>query len=140
MWVHTRVRRGRHPAPGLNSISPVPVQLRAQEAGCWPLKPSEFILNFQGILTNYRLPDRALARMFLNASVCVRLVAQLCPTLCDPMDYSPPGSSVHGDSPGRNTGVGCHALLQGIFPTQGSNLGLPGFSLQMDFLLFEPHS
>ena len=43
----------------------------------------------------------------------------------DSMDYSPPGSSVHGDSPGKNTGVGCHALLQGIFPTQGSNTGLP---------------
>ena len=37
------------------------------------------------------------------------------------MDYSPPGSSVHGDSPGKNTIVGCHALVQGIFPTQGSN-------------------
>ena len=35
--------------------------------------------------------------------------------------YSPPGSSLHGDSPGKNTGVGCHALLQGIFPTQRSN-------------------
>ena len=46
---------------------------------------------------------------------------QSCPTLCDPMDCSPPGSSVHGDSPGKNTGVGCHALLQGIFLTQGSN-------------------
>ena len=45
--------------------------------------------------------------------------------LCNPMDCSPPGSSVHGDSPGKNTGVGCHALLQGIFPTQGSNPGLP---------------
>ena len=42
-----------------------------------------------------------------------------------PMDYSPPGSSVHGDSPGKNTGVGCCTLLQGIFPTQGSNPGLP---------------
>ena len=41
------------------------------------------------------------------------------------MDGSPPGSSVHGDSPGKNTGVGCHALLpQGIFPTQGLNPGL----------------
>ena len=49
---------------------------------------------------------------------------QLCPTLCDPMDCSPPGSSVHGDSPGKKTGVGCHALLQGIFLTQGSNLRL----------------
>ena len=51
--------------------------------------------------------------------------AQSCPTLCDPMDCSPSGSSVHGDSPGKNIGVGCHALLQGIFPTQRSNPGLP---------------
>ena len=39
------------------------------------------------------------------------LVAQSCQTLCNPMDYSPPCSSVHGDSLGKNTGVGCHALL-----------------------------
>ena len=57
--------------------------------------------------------------------VCaVCLVAQSRPTLCDPIDYSLPGSSVHGDSSGKNTGVGCHALLQGIFPTQGLNPGL----------------
>ena len=43
-------------------------------------------------------------------TVC--LVAQLCLSLCDPMDCSLPGSSVHGDSPGKNTGVGCHFLLQ----------------------------
>ena len=49
------------------------------------------------------------------------LVAQSCLTLCNPMDCSPPGSSAHGDSPGENSRVGCHALLQGIFPTQGSN-------------------
>ena len=55
----------------------------------------------------------------------VRMLTQLCPTLCNPRDCSLPASSVHGDSPGRNTRVGCHALLQGIFPTQGSNLGLP---------------
>ena len=41
------------------------------------------------------------------------------------MDGSPPGSFVRGDSPGKNTGVGFHALLQEIFPTQGSNPGLP---------------
>ena len=46
-------------------------------------------------------------------------------TLWDPTDCSPPGSSVHGDSPGHSTGVGCHALLQGIFLTQGLNRGLP---------------
>ena len=38
---------------------------------------------------------------------------------------SPPGSSVHGDSPGKNTGVGGHVLLQGIFPIQELNPGLP---------------
>ena len=38
--------------------------------------------------------------------------AQSCLTLCDPIDCSPPGSSVHGDSPGKSTGVGCHVLLQ----------------------------
>ena len=48
--------------------------------------------------------------------VCVCLVAQLCPTPWDPMDCSPPGSPVHGDSPCKNTGVCCHALFQGIFP------------------------
>ena len=47
---------------------------------------------------------------------------QSCPTLRDPVDCSLPGSSVHGDFPGKNTGVDCHFLLQGIFPTQGSNL------------------
>ena len=91
--------------------------------------------------------------------VCV-LVAQSCPILCDPMDCSLPGSSVHGislcvcvcvcvyvtcsvmsdflqphamqltrllcpwDFPGKNTEVSHHFLLQGIFPTQGSNPGL----------------
>ena len=48
---------------------------------------------------------------------------QLCLTWFDPMDYSPPGSPVHG-IPGKNAGVDCHALLQGIFPTQGPNLCL----------------
>ena len=46
-------------------------------------------------------------------------VAQSCPVLCNPTDCSP------WDSPGQNTGVGSLSLLQGIFPTQGSNPGLP---------------
>ena len=53
------------------------------------------------------------------------LVGQSSPTLCDPIDCSWTGSSVDGDSPGKNTEVGCHALLQGIFPTQGTNPSLP---------------
>ena len=40
-------------------------------------------------------------------------VVQLRLTLCDPMDCNLPGSSVHGESPGKNTGVGCLVLLQG---------------------------
>jgi len=50
-------------------------------------------------------------------------VAQSCPTLCDPMDCSLPGSSVHGIF--QAIVLDCHFLLQGIFPTQGSNPGLP---------------
>ena len=61
----------------------------------------------------------------LRMTVYVCLVTRLSLTLCDPMDCNPPGSSVHGDSPGKNIGVSCHALLQGIFPTQVWNPGLP---------------
>ena len=68
---------------------------------------------------------------FLSAEVfvctCVRacvLAAQSCLTLCDPMGCSPSDFSVRGDSPGKNTGVDYHALLQRIFPAQGLNLGL----------------
>ena len=56
------------------------------------------------------------------------LVTQLCLILCDPLDYSLPGSSVNEIVQARilekNTGVDSHSLLQGIFPTQGSNLCL----------------
>ena len=47
----------------------------------------------------------------LSTCVCAKSL-QLCPTLCDPMDCNLPGSTVFGDSPGKNTGVDCHALLQ----------------------------
>ena len=69
--------------------------------------------------------DLKLSQYCLLISYVLCLVAQSCPALCDPMECSPPGSSVHGDSPGKITGVGCHALFQGIFLTQGSNPGLP---------------
>ena len=61
---------------------------------------------------------------WVNYSVLC-LVAQSCLALCDPVDCSPPGSSLHRDFPGNNTGVGGHALLRRIFPAQGSNSGLP---------------
>ena len=55
---------------------------------------------------------------------CCVLVAQSCWILCNPIDWSLTGSSAHGDSLGKNPGVGCRALLQGISLTQGSKLGL----------------
>ena len=62
--------------------------------------------------------------------MCLCLVTQSCLILCYPMDFSLPGSSVHGDSPGSNTGVDCHALLPGIKPTSPT--------LQVDSLPSEP--
>ena len=67
--------------------------------------------------------------------MCVKSL-QSCLTLCDPTDCSPPGSSVHGDSPGKNTGVDCHFLLQGIFLTQGLTAHL--LHWQADSLPAEP--
>ena len=65
--------------------------------------------------------------------ICARIVSEgLCVCVCvhsvmshfcHPMDNSLPGYSVH-DSPGKNTGVDCCPHLQGIFPTEGSNLHL----------------
>ena len=58
-------------------------------------------------------------------------VAQSCPTLRDPIDCSLPW-----DSPGKNTGVGCHFLLQGDLPDPGIEPGSP--ALQADALSSEP--
>ena len=63
------------------------------------------------------LPFHAHAPLRLNQSISnfFHVLSCFSPVwLCDPVDCSPPGSSVHGDSPhGKNTGVGCQALLQG---------------------------
>ena len=69
-------------------------------------------------------PWPQMSPMAVCSTLVLVLVAQSCPTLCDPIDCSPPGSSVHEDSPGKKTGVGCHSLLHGIFLTQGLNPGL----------------
>ena len=60
-------------------------------------------------------------------------IAQSCLTLCNPKECSPPGSSVHGDSPGKNTGEGC--LIhppQGDLPKPGTEPRSP--ALQVDSL------
>ena len=56
--------------------------------------------------------------------------------LCNPMDCSPPGSSSPWNSPGKNTGVCCHALLQGNLPDPGIEPRSP--TLQADSLPSEP--
>ena len=66
---------------------------------------------------------------------CCCLVAKSCPTVCDPMDCNPPGSSVHGISQARILEC-CHFLLQGIFPTQELNPHL--LHWQADSLPTEP--
>ena len=73
------------------------------------------------------VPVRTCVCMCVCACVCVYvlcLVAQLCPTPCDPVDRSPQSSFFHGDFQGKSTGEDCHSLLQGIFLSQGLNLGL----------------
>ena len=66
--------------------------------------------------------------VYINYSLlcgfCAVLSLSVVSDSFDPTDHSLSGSSVHGDSPAKDAGVGCHVLLQGIFPTQGSNPGL----------------
>ena len=75
------------------------------------------------LLPKFRLKLKKVEKTTRSFRYVLCLVAQSCMTLCNCRGCSPPGSSVHGDSPGKSTGVGC--LLQGIFPTQGLNPGLP---------------
>ena len=75
-----------------------------------------------------------------NYFICIKkvvkgLVVQSCLTLCDPVDCSLPGSSVHWNSPGKNTGVGSQSL-PGDLPNTGIKLWSP--TLQADSLLSEP--
>ena len=60
-------------------------------------------------------------------TLCVHACTQSCLTPCDPVGCSPPGLLCPWNSPGKDTGGGCHALLQGIFSTQGSNPRLLSF-------------
>ena len=68
--------------------------------------------------------SRIAGRFFTLYEPQIRSVTRSCPTLCNPMDCSLPGSSFPWNFPGKNTAVGCHFLLQVIFQTQGSNPSL----------------
>ena len=65
-----------------------------------------------------------IVEFWIDLMYCAMFSRSACLTLCDSMDCSLLGSCLHGDSPHKNTEVSCHAHLQGIFPTQGSNPGL----------------
>ena len=69
-------------------------------------------------------PSPLVYEKVVEFSLVKALVTQSCPTLCNPMDCSPSGSCVPGCSPGKNTEVGSHSLLQENLPTQGLNPGL----------------
>ena len=76
-----------------------------------------------------------MSSMELQGGACS--LTQSCPTLCDPMDYSTPGYSVHGIFPDNNTEVGCY-ILQDILLTQGLNSCLLHLlHWQMNFLLLK---
>ena len=70
------------------------------------------------------VPMLPLPESFLLCPLYVCVSRSVVSTLCDPMDCSPPDSSVQGVFQGKNTGVGWHSLLQGILSTQGLNLCL----------------
>ena len=76
-----------------------------------------YYINYVTVLVSFLEGEVVKAIFVVQSLSCVWL-------FCDPMDYNLPGSSVHGIFPDKNTGVSCHFLLQGIFPTQGSNLCL----------------
>ena len=97
-----------------------------------PLPPLHSVMSFWWL--------GAQGEYFHHMCVCVRVCASSitwsCPTVCSSVDGNPPGSFVHGGSPGKNTRACCHSLLQGIFPTQGQNPGSP--TLWEDSLPSEP--
>ena len=81
------------------------------------------LLAFDGhlcALSSHRVRDNSLVPPLKSESE----VAQSCPTLCDPMDCSLPGSSLHGILQARVLEWVAISFSRGIFPTQGSNPGL----------------
>ena len=88
--------------------------VKNQEAGCWPQLAE---MHMKGMISVR--PDSCI---FLYIVAAATKSLQSCPTLCDPMDYSPPGSSIHGILQARIRGLPCPP--PGIFLTQGSNLCL----------------
>ena len=86
-----------------------------------PIQECAFLASSQGkLMLSFLGPPLSTTVIFLF----VLFSHKLCPTLCDPMDYSLPGFLCPWNFPGKNTEGGCYFLLQGIFLTQGSNAHL----------------
>ena len=90
--------------------------------------PADSVCLFKSCFLNLLCPSVLLLKWVLSCECVVCTVYVLSHSVMSealqPYRHSLPASSVHGDSLGKNTGMGCHALLQVIFPTQGSNPGL----------------
>ena len=80
------------------------------------IKPSEIsqIQKDKFLITIAKLIEKHSNCILTTAAAAAAKSLQSCPTLCDPIDSSPPGSPCPWDSPGKDTGVGCHFLLQGM--------------------------
>ena len=132
LW-HGRNTRG-HP---FQSVTGEEYVLGSRDVECTPEALLTLVFTFCLLKIKKKKKKQYIVKsisQYISVCACVGglcSVAQSCPT-CDIMDSRPPGSSVRGDFPGKNTGVGCHFLLQGIFWTQRSNLHL--LHWQMDFL------
>ena len=88
------------------------------------IREMSFFLSLRYLTPTNKLKNQSVECQRGQTETCV-LGHSVVSSFCYPMDCSSPGSSVHGYAPGKNTGVGCHVLLQEIFPTQGSKPGLP---------------
>ena len=118
------------PGPTPQKQSPFPLNTYLLNAGCMPGSSRDTLTNKAGgkrrphkISILKHLPGTLYATVY-QLSVCP--VAQSCPTLCNPMDCSPPRLFCTWNFSGKNTGVGCYFLqpTRGIFQTQESNLSL----------------
>ena len=118
----TQVRRGSR-----NGKGSVPFSPSSDLLGSSTMQELSYLWSGLMINVKYRIQNCC-------ETASVQFSRSVVSDSCDPMDCSPPASSVHGDSPGKNAGVGSLSLPQGIFPTQGSNPGL----LHCKLILYHP--
>ena len=121
-WKHSQSGRTDRWTQLITIWSRAICQMRASHPVLWSMGEEGLLPNigeqigFLGGNTKSRASSSQLGEI-LSPGQLTR--AQLLSGVC--IDCSPPGFSAHGKFPGKNTGAGCHFLLQGIFPTQRLN-------------------